>query len=102
MGRGDGPGVLLLTYFDNSKAPEDDPEARNTEQGRQRLIAYRRERDERTGVFAARPKHNEASHAADGFGTYAQGYNTGVVAPLPAATVTPRPWQTMGRRQRWR
>ena len=40
------------------------PEARDTEQGRQRPSAYRRERTE----------HNEASHTADGFGTHAQSY----------------------------
>ena len=52
--------------------------ARNIEQGRQRLVAYRRERGERMGIFGARPKHNEASHAADGFGTYAHGYQEGL------------------------
>jgi phage terminase large subunit len=95
--------LIPRTCFDTSNAPPDDPEARNTAQGVQRLIAYKREYNEALGTFAARPKHDEASHAADGAGTYAQGYGTGVVQPLPEATVTPRHWQRMGsRRPDWR
>ena len=67
----------------------------------QRLIAYKRESNEARGAFAARPKHDEASHAADAAGTYAEGYGTGVVAALPEATVQVRPWQRMGPGQRW-
>ena len=66
--------------------------------GVQRLIAYKREYHEALRTFAAWPKHDGASHAADGAGTYAQGYGTGVVTALPDATVKIRPWQRMGRR----
>ena len=37
----------------------------------QRLRAYRKEWDEQRGVWKDRPRHDEASHAADGFMTFA-------------------------------
>jgi phage terminase large subunit len=85
-------GLIPLCRFDNSLAPEDDPEARNTGKGLQRLIAYKRERNDRLGTFLARPRHDEASHAADAFGTFAQGFVPPVAVPPPttAALFGPR------------
>lgn len=82
--------IIPLTLFDNSRAPADDPEARNTSKGVQRLLMYRREYNDRLGTFLAQPRHNEASHAADGFGTFAQGYKpTGGGFSRPATTDRP-------------
>ena len=39
--------------------------------GLKRLRAYRKEWDEQRGVWKDRPRHDEASHAADGFMTFA-------------------------------
>jgi hypothetical protein len=75
--------LIPLTYWDNSRAPAEDPEARNTATGLQHLIAYKREFNESTGTFAARPKHDKASHAADSAGTFAQGWTEPVVVPPP-------------------
>lgn len=75
--------IIPLCRFDNSLAPEDQPEARNTGKGLQRLIAYKRARSERGGFFLASPKHDEASHAADSFGTFAMGYADPVAVPPP-------------------
>jgi hypothetical protein len=67
-------GLIPLCRFDSSLAPEDNPEARNTGKGLQRLIAYKRARNDKGGFFLASPRHDEASHAADAFGTFAMGY----------------------------
>jgi hypothetical protein len=84
--------LIPLCRFDSSLAPEDRPEARNTGKGLQRLIAYKRERNDKLGTFLARPRHDEASHAADAFGTFAQGYTPPVAVPPPttAALFGPR------------
>jgi hypothetical protein len=84
--------LIPLCRFDSSLAPEDNPEARNTGKGLQRLIAYKRERNDRLGTFLARPRHDEASHAADAFGTFAQGFTPPVAVPPPttAALFGPR------------
>jgi hypothetical protein len=66
--------LIPLCWFDSSKAPVEDPEARNAAAGFQRLMQYKREYNARTGVYSAQPRHDAASHAADGFGTFAQGY----------------------------
>jgi hypothetical protein len=39
--------------------------------GLHRLRAYRKERDEGRGVWKDRPRHDEASHGADAFLTFA-------------------------------
>ena len=39
--------------------------------GLKRLKAYRKEWDERSGVWKDRPRHDEASHGADAFLTFA-------------------------------
>jgi hypothetical protein len=85
-------GLIPLCRFDNSLAPEDDPEARNTGKGLQRLIAYKRARNDKLGSFLASPRHDEASHAADAFGTFAQGFVPPVAVPPPttAALFGPR------------
>ncbi|HEX6537533.1 MAG TPA: hypothetical protein VF041_23325 [Gemmatimonadaceae bacterium] len=66
--------LIPVTWFDDSRAPVDDAEARNTAQGMQRLLMYKREYNEALGTYAARPKHDQASHAADSFGAFAQGF----------------------------
>jgi hypothetical protein len=85
-------GLIPLCRFDNNLAPEDQPEARNTGKGLQRLIAYKRARNDKGGFFLASPKHDEASHAADAFGTFAQGFAPPVAVPPPttAALFGPR------------
>ena len=97
--------LIPVTWFDNHRAPtqgeEPDHEARNTAKGFQRLLMYKRGYNQALGTFLHRPKHNEASHAADAFGTFAQGYDVGVVPPLPEATVQTRPWQRMRPSRRW-
>ena len=53
------------------------------------------------GLLGERVGQLIGSRAADAAGTYAQGYNIGVVAARPEATVQVRPWQRMGPSQRW-
>jgi hypothetical protein len=83
--------LIPLCWFDSSKAPVDDPEARNTAQGFQRLMQYKREYHEKTGVYSAQPRHDAASHAADGFGTFAQGWREPVVVPPPTTAILFQP-----------
>ena len=66
--------ILPRCHFDQHKAPPDQPEQRNTAQGVQRLLGYKRAVSEALGTFLRQPKHDEASHAADAFGTFAQGF----------------------------
>lgn len=56
--------VLPKCYFDVEKCA----------QGITHLDNYRKEFDEKHGTWKARPLHNEASHGADSFMTYADGY----------------------------
>jgi phage terminase large subunit len=93
--------LIPLCTFDNSLAPEDEPERRNTGKGIQRLIAYRRERNDRLGTFLAQPKHNEASHAADGFGTGAQGLAVVTVPKLKKTTHQSIGFEHVGLPPRW-
>ncbi len=52
------------------------------ERGLKALRNYRREWDEERGTFRDRPLHNWASHGADAFRTFAQGFvERGVAAP---------------------
>jgi phage terminase large subunit len=85
-------GAMLL---DNSRAGktgdgEADDEARNTQKGIQRLLMYKRPYNEKTGTYGAQPKHDEASHAADAFGTFAQGRVS--LLPLPSFSA-PAPYR---------
>jgi len=66
--------LIPVTWFDTSRAPQDDPEARNAATGMQHLIAYKREFNAQTGTYGARPRHDIASHAASSFGEYAMGF----------------------------
>lgn len=70
--------------FDDSRArvaggADPDPLARNTAQGVQRLLMYRRPYNPNTGTYGAQPKHDEASHAADAFGCFAQAFEKGLL-----------------------
>jgi hypothetical protein len=82
--------LIPLCWFDSSIAPEDQPEARNTGKGLQRLIAYKRERNDKMGTFLARPRHDEASHGASGFGTFALGFKES--AGLAVVRQPEQPW----------
>lgn len=75
--------ILPMCYFDGSVAPPEHPEQRNTAKGIQRLIAYKRDYNEQLGVYATTPRHDEASHAADSFGTFALGYTPVTSRPKP-------------------
>ena len=44
------------------------------EKGLKRLRMYRKDWDEQRGVFRDRPRHDDASHGADSFLTFAQGF----------------------------
>src|SRR5206468_2232783 len=79
--------LIPVCWFDRSKAPIDDLEARNTAQGFTRLMQYKREQHPKTGAFSAQPRHDAASHAADGYGTFAQGYTEPVVVPPPTTAI---------------
>lgn len=56
--------ILPLCWFDEAKC----------ETGIEALEGYRREFDERLNTFKPRPLHDWASHAADSFRQFAQGY----------------------------
>jgi hypothetical protein len=78
--------VIPRMFFDNSRqrarpGEEPDPLARNTAQGIQRLIMYRRPYNKNTGTYGMQPAHDDASHAADGFGTFVQALDQ--LGPLP-------------------
>lgn len=75
--------ILPRCTFDNSVAPADAPELRNTAKGIQRLIAYKRPYDATRGTFGATPQHDAASHAADAFGTFAMGFKPPQARPAP-------------------
>lgn len=69
--------LLAVLKIDASrwrKVPGQEPDAtaRNTAQGLQRLLMYRRPYNKATGTYGSQPKHDEASHTADAFGTFAQ------------------------------
>lgn len=86
-------GAMLL---DNSRPAwtpdgEIDDMARNTAKGIQRLLMYKRPYNKNTGTYGAGPKHDEASHAADAFGTFAQGRAL-VEVKLPAFAA-PKPYR---------
>ena len=50
--------------------------------GMRRLRAYRKDWDESRGVWKDRPRHDEASHGADAFLTFAcSGYTAPSAAP---------------------
>ena len=51
--------------------------------GLRRLRAYRKEWDESRGVWKDRPRHDEASHGADAFLTFACSNDTPPSAHLP-------------------
>ncbi len=97
--------LLSRLMLDNSRAHvgdegKPDPLARNTAQGIQRLLMYRRPFNPNTGTYGAQPKHDEASHAADSFGGFAQALEKGLVEGVggfarPGETEAP-PWE--GRR----
>tara|TARA_R110000822_G_C15336083_1_gene495262 strand:+ start:606 stop:2186 length:1581 start_codon:yes stop_codon:yes gene_type:complete len=53
---------------------------RETKVGLGRMKLYRKEWDERNGIFRSHPAHNEASHAADGWMTFSDSPHT----PMPA------------------
>lgn len=87
--------------FDSSRqqvrAGEDpDPLARNTAQGIQRLLMYRKPYNPHTGTYGTQPKHDEASHAADAFGCFAQAVEKQLIGPRRdwnrAATTEAAPW----------
>lgn len=94
-------GFIPKAFFDNSRwqiKPNQEPDtmARNTAQGVQRLLMYRRPFNPNTGTYGAQPKHDDASHAADGFGCFAQAMEKGLIGPQqswnrPATTEAP-PW----------
>lgn len=87
--------LIPLLLIDNSKAArtpdgEPDDEARNTSKGMQRLLMYKRAYSQNTGTYGAGPKHDEASHAADAFGTFAQARDQ--LAPAPPVPL-PQPYR---------
>ena len=57
-------GILPICDFDQ----------RACAKGLQRLRAYRKEWDDKRGVWKDRPRHDENSHAADAFDTFVRGY----------------------------
>lgn len=59
--------------------------------GLQRLGNYRKERDERLGVFKVTPRHDENSEGADAFRQFAQGWSE------PAVQAGARPKRQRGR-----
>lgn len=61
--------ILGFTYFDEAKC----------EAGIKCLQNYRKEWDEKHGVYKNRPLHNEASHGADAFRTFAMAQALGMV-----------------------
>lgn len=61
--------MLRYCYFDESK----------TELGRKALEAYRKEWDEKNGMFKDRPLHDWTSHGADSFRTMAAARKLGMV-----------------------
>jgi hypothetical protein len=63
--------VLSSCYFDEEA----------TAAGIAHLEQYRKEWDDNLGVWKNRPRHDQASHGADGFRTFAMGF-------VPAPTVT--------------
>jgi phage terminase large subunit len=58
--------------------------------GLERLASYRKERDEKTHMFRAKPRHDEASHGADALRTLAVGLrrDSGVPRQTYAASAT--------------
>ena len=58
--------VLPLCWFD----------AEGCDEGIKHLDAYRKEWDDKYGVWKDRPFHNEASHGSDAFRQFAQGYRS--------------------------
>jgi hypothetical protein len=58
-------GRLPSCWFDETKCA----------QGIRHLDNYRKEWDDRLGVFKQVPRHDEASHGADAYMTFATGYN---------------------------
>ena len=68
----------LLTYcfFDESR----------TEEGRKALEAYRKEWDEKHGLYKAQPLHDWASHGADAFRTGAQAWKMGLCGDRTASS----------------
>jgi len=54
--------------------PTCDFDERACEVGLKRLRMYRKEWDDKRGTFRDRPRHDDASHGADGFLTFATGY----------------------------
>lgn len=75
--------ILPRCTFDNSVAPPESPEQRNTGRGIQRLLAYKRNYDPTRETFGATPVHDAASHAADSFGTFAMGFKPPQARPAP-------------------
>ncbi len=71
--------------------------------GLKKLRAYKREWNEQMGVWRSEPKHDEASHAADAFGTGVQGAidpdndTKPKIAPYVARPVNRSPGAWMGR-----
>ena len=58
-------GVLPLCWFDEAK----------TEKGFSGLSAYRKDWDDKHGVWKSQPVHDEASHSSDAFRTFAVALN---------------------------
>lgn len=71
--------VLLTCWFDKIKC----------ERGLVCLQNYRREYNDKMGEFKARPVHDWASHAADGFRYLALSVSAMHVAPPPPVAITP-------------
>lgn len=97
--------LIAKMLFDNSRlqvkaGEEPDPLARNTAQGVQRLLMYRRPYNPNTQTYGAAPKHDDASHAADSFGGFAQALEKNMIGPQqswnrPARTEA-APWVRSG------
>jgi phage terminase large subunit len=71
--------IIPKCFFDETR----------TAQGVRMLEAYRREFNEKLGVFRAEPVHDDASHAADSFGHLCQGAREPVERRL-LATASPQ------------
>jgi hypothetical protein len=102
--------LIAKMLFDHSRwrlAPGAEPDhlARNTAQGVQRLLMYRRPFNPHTGTYGPNPKHDEASHAADSYGCFAQALEKHLLAPpqswnRPARTEA-APWEVRAQPQGW-
>lgn len=92
--------LIPKMLFDSSRwrmvpGAEPDHLARNTAQGLQRLLMYRRPYNPNTGTYGAQPRHDEASHAADSFGGGAQALEKGLIGVPLTPFLVPEPSPVM-------